>query len=127
RAIAASTRLHGGDRGPALHLEPSGEDFLSPSLGAAALMARALAADDFAAWLGRALPELDDDALVLPPPRPADRRDGRLVHLVGLCASRAMMLATIARALPAGDRRPARLAGLADAHARAALAALARP
>jgi hypothetical protein len=127
RVSAAGVRLHGGDRGPALHLEPSGEDFLSPALGAAAVMARALPAGELAAWLARALPELDDDAAVraLAPPVPADRADGRLVHLDGLCASRATMLATIARALPAGDRRRGSLAALADAHADAALAALA--
>ncbi len=125
RVLAAANSLHHDDRGPALHLEPSGEDFLSPALGAAALMARALPPTGFATWLTRALPEFGDDALVLAPPRPADRRDGRLVHLDGLCASRATMLATIARALPDDDRRRARLDRLADEHATVALAALA--
>lgn len=127
RAIAACVRLHGADRGPALHLEPSGEDFLSPALGAAAVMARALEAAAFATWLDRALPELDDAAAVraFAPPVPADRADGRFVHLDGLCASRATMLATVARALPADDRRRGTLDMLADAHATAALTALA--
>lgn len=122
---AEAVRLHGGDRGPALHLEPSGEDFLSPALGAAALMARVLSPAELATWLARALPELDDDALVLAPPTPRDRADGRLVHLDGLNAHRADALATLARALPADDPRRPRLDGLADRHARAALDALA--
>ena len=128
RVSAAARRLHERDRGPAWHLEPSGEDFLSPSLGAAALMARVHEADELAAWLARALPELDGDGdgdAALAPVVPADRRDGRLVHLDGLCASRAAALATVARALPADDPRRATLDRLADDHAAAALAALA--
>ena len=127
RVRASAHRLHDDDRGPALHLEPSGEDFLSPALGAAALMARVGAADDLAAWLSRALPELvdDDHGAPLAPACPADRTDGRLVHLDGLNASRATALATIARALPGDDPRRASLDRLADAHAAAALAALA--
>ena len=128
RVLAAGRRLHDNDRGPMLHLEPSGEDFLSPGLGGAALMARALLPETFAGWLARALPELDGaqavDAPLLTPPVPADRSDGRMVHLDGLCASRAMMLATIARALPGADPRRAPLDRLADVHADAALAAL---
>jgi hypothetical protein len=131
RMAAAAVRLHGPDRGPALHLEPSGEDFLSPSLGAADLMRRVLDAGDFAAWLSRALPELDGadgdggGVRALVPALPADRSDGRLVHLDGLNASRAWMLAAIARALPSGDARRARLVEAAAAHEAAAIDALA--
>ncbi|HUQ08219.1 MAG TPA: DUF2891 family protein [Kofleriaceae bacterium] len=135
RVAAAAVRLHRGDRGPALHLEPSGEDFLSPSLGAADLMRRVLAAEELAVWLSRALPELGGaaaeeeptpDALqALVPPQPADRSDGRLVHLDGLNASRAWMLAAVARALPPSDARRVVLFAAADLHARAALDALA--
>ncbi len=127
RLAAATRRLHGDDRGPALHLEPSGEDFLSPALGAADLMRRVLPPDALAGWLERALPELGDPdrAAGWAPPVPLDRRDGRLVHLDGLCASRAWMLAAVARALPADDPRRAVLTVTAHAHARAALAALA--
>lgn len=128
RVRASAHRLHDHDRGPALHLEPSGEDFLSPALGAAALMARVAAPADLAAWLRRALPELTDDDRGPPPIVPAcpvDRTDGRLVHLDGLNASRATALAIIARALPADDARRGSIDGLADAHAAAALAALA--
>jgi hypothetical protein len=47
------------------------------------------------------------------------------VHLDGLNASRAWMLAAVGRALPAGDARRVLLASAADAHAQAALDALA--
>jgi hypothetical protein len=127
RIEAAAVRLHGDDRGPALHLEPSGEDFLSPALGAAELVARVLPPDRFAAWLDRALPELrdvGDTTALLAPPRPHDRNDGRLVHLDGLNASRGWMLAAISRALPVDDSRRAALDEAADVHATAALAAL---
>ena len=126
RIIAAGRRLHDDDRGPALHLEPSGEDFLSAGLGAAALMARALPRETFAPWLTRALPDLDDDALTrsFAPPVPADRSDGRMVHLDGLCASRATALTVIARALADDDPRRATIERLADDHARAALTAV---
>lgn len=130
RIATSARRLHEHDRGPALHLEPSGEDFLSPALGAADLVRRVMAADELAAWLARALPELDgrrppSPSLPLRPLVPADRSDGRLVHLDGLNASRAWMCATIARALPADDARRTVLEELAATHAQAALAALA--
>ena len=56
--LEQARRLYGDDRCYALHLEPSGEDFLSPSLGAADLMRRCLAAEEFSRWLDRVLPEL---------------------------------------------------------------------
>ncbi len=122
RLAAAAWRLHGDDRGPALHLEPSGEDFLSPALAAAELVARVVDATTLAGWLDRALPDL---AGALTPPRPRDRQDGRLVHLDGLSASRAWMLARLESALPAADPRRPWLAARANEHAAAALAALA--
>lgn len=124
RIAAEAMRLHGADRGPALHLEPSGEDFLSPSLGAADLVRRVLAPDELAAWLSRALPELDL-ANVLVPAQPTDRTDGRLVHLDGLNASRAWMLRAVARALPETDARRVILDEAAAAHTGAAIDALA--
>jgi hypothetical protein len=126
RIAAAAVRLHGGDRGPALHLEPSGEDFLSPSLGAADLMRRVLDADELATWLSVALPEIRGDApLPLAPALPADRSDGRLVHLDGLNASRGWMLDAIGRALPGNDPRRSRFMDAASGHEHAAIGALA--
>ncbi len=101
-------RLHGDDRDLPVHLEPAGEDFLSGSLGAADLMRRVLSADDFAAWLQRALP--DFGSVLWRPVKVSDAADGRLAHLDGLNLSRAFQLAGIAAALPAGPTRDAALA-----------------
>jgi len=117
--------FHAADRDAALQLEPSGEDFLSPSLGAADLMRRVLGPQPFAAWLSRALPALGRaGSEPLRPVAPLDRSDGRLAHLDGLNLSRAWMLAAVARALPSGDLRCDPLEHSAREHARAGLAAV---
>lgn len=118
RALA----FHLQDRDLPLHLEPSGEDFLSPSLGAADLLRRLLAPGDLAAWLDVALPGLDPGALA--PGRVADPTDGRLAHLDGLNLSRAWMLRGIAGALPSDDARRAGLEAAAARHAEAGLESL---
>ncbi|MEM9860869.1 MAG: DUF2891 family protein [Myxococcota bacterium] len=111
-------RLYARDHTYALHLEPSGEDFLSPSLGAADLMGRVLQGDDYARYVSSLL----GDAPSFAPPVPADRTDGRLVHLDGLNLSRAFMLEAIASRLPEGALRT-QLEALAQTHAEAGLAA----
>jgi hypothetical protein len=118
--------FHGTDRGCDLAFEPSGHDFLSPCLGAADLMRRVLPPERFAPWLSAALPDVPRDGRAWLSPRvPADRSDGKLVHLDGLNLSRAWMLAGIAAGLPPGDPRRASLRHDARRHARAGLAALA--
>ena len=99
----------GDDNDAPARFEPSGTDFLSPSLIEAALMRRVLDAAAFAEWLAAFLPRFVD-----PEPRelftPAnvdDRNDAQLVHLDGLNLSRAWCLRDIASALPAGDPRVA--------------------
>jgi hypothetical protein len=125
---ARAIDFHADDHGYATHLEPSGEDFLSPSLGAADLMARILEPRAFATWLERAMPALGRpaaDATPLHSPVAAsDREDGRLAHLDGLNASRAWMLARIARALPETDARVEPLRVSARAHEERALSAI---
>jgi hypothetical protein len=118
--------MHEGDRGCNLAFEPSGQDFLSPCLGAADLVSRVLAPDAFAAWLLRALPVIPTDGRAdwLLPAVPADRSDGKLVHLDGLNLSRAWNLERIAAALPEADARRPALQSAADAHAAAGLAAI---
>ncbi|MEX1363994.1 MAG: DUF2891 domain-containing protein [Nannocystaceae bacterium] len=59
--VAQSLRLYGSDRDCALHLEPSGHDFLSPCLGAADLMRRVLPPRQFSTWLTVALPQVPAD------------------------------------------------------------------
>ena len=118
--------LHGADRDLPLHLEPSGEDFLSPSLGAADLLARVLSPDALAAWLDGALPTLptEERADWLTPAEVPDRQDGRLAHLDGLNLSRAWMLGRLAAALPAADPRRPALEAAAAVHREAGLAPL---
>ena len=86
------------DHSLALHLEPSGEDFLSPSLSEAWLMAAVMGNDEFSEWFDRAF--VDSTVLSrLRPLVPSDRTDGRLVHLDGLNLSRSWMLGALARKL----------------------------
>jgi hypothetical protein len=126
---AAALAHYRGDSNAPLQQEPSGEDFLSPSLMEADLMRRVLGASDFATWLGRFLPALPERDVSgwLDCGEVADERDGKLVHLHGLNLSRAWNLANLAAALPPEDRRRAALAAAARRHAdagvRAALAA----
>jgi hypothetical protein len=121
--VERARAFHAADRDVALHLEPSGEDFLSPALGAADLLRRVLEPADFASWLERALPGLGAP-LALEPVVCADPSDGRLAHLDGLNLSRAWMLHTSARHLPPGDPRRPALQASAAAHARAGLDAI---
>ncbi len=96
-ALIASTarRYYGGDEGCPMAWEPSGEDFLSPCLEEAALMSRVLPAEEFAEWLARFLPQLDDlDGFT--PADVSDRTDPKIVHLDGLNLSRAWNLFIIA-------------------------------
>ncbi|MDE2474897.1 MAG: DUF2891 family protein [Alphaproteobacteria bacterium] len=71
--------------------EPSGEDFLSPSLTEAQCMACALTPDKFNGWFARFLPRLaqGEPQCLFQPARVSDRSDGRIVHLDGLNLSRA--------------------------------------
>lgn len=102
-----------------LRWEPGGEDFLSPSLEEAALMARVLPAAEYAPWVRRFLSSLLKHHQ-LTPAVVSDRTDPKIVHLDGLNLSRARCLYTIAHALHAKA-----LAALGDAHARASLPHLA--
>jgi Protein of unknown function (DUF2891) len=110
--IAARARTYfGNDTQAPLKWEPGGEDFLSPSLEEAALMARILPAARFRGWMNAFAPSLK-----LTPAVVSDRTDPKIVHLDGLNLSRARCLYWLSRAL----RRPA-LARLGDAHAQASL------
>jgi len=110
--IAERARTYfGKDTAAPLKWEPGGEDFLSPSLEEAALMARILPAGEFGTWMKAFLP-----ALNLTPAIVSDRTDPKIVHLDGLNLSRARCLYALAAAL----RKPA-LARLGDTHAQASL------
>jgi len=79
--------------------EPGGEDFLSPALCEAALMARVTPPVGFGAWLSAFLP---DPGPLLTPAFVTDRSDGRIAHLDGLNLSRAWCWRRLA-AHPATD------------------------
>jgi hypothetical protein len=114
---------YGKDVNCPLAYEPSGEDFLSPCLGEAALMARVMPQKEFARWLARFLPQISRNGSTtwLKIGVVTDRSDPRLAHLDGLNLSRAWMLDKIARALPKTDSRRAALLNTARAHAEATL------
>ena len=106
------------DREAPIAWEPGGEDFLSPALEEAALMARVMPAPEFRSWLYGFLPKLIKDGK-LAPAVVSDRTDPKIVHLDGLNLSRADALYALAQAL--GGKPRAMLSALGDAHAQASL------
>jgi hypothetical protein len=71
--------------------EPSGDDFLSPTLTEALLMSHVLPADQFGDWFAAFLPRIDrkQPATLFTPATVSDRSDGKIAHLDGLNLSRA--------------------------------------
>ncbi len=118
--------FHRADVNCPLAYEPSGEDFLSPCLMEADLMRRVMPQADYAAWLGRFLPQIPADGSTgwLKPGEVRDPTDGKLVHLDGVNLSRAWAMEGIASALPKGDARIPALLATAKAHATSGLAAV---
>lgn len=114
--IAKARDWYWADRDAPAAREPSGADFLSPTLIEAELMRRVLEPREFADWLARLLPGLErgEPATLFTPVEVDDRGDPQIVHLDGLNLSRAWCWRGIARSLPAGDAR------IAIAHAAAA-------
>lgn len=97
------------DRVMQTSFEPSGSDFLSPTLSEAELMRRVLPAAEFAGWLADFLPGIGTDrhSRLLGTPTVHDRTDGQLVHLFGLALSRGWQLRELAAVVPAGATRTA--------------------
>ncbi|MES2545227.1 MAG: DUF2891 domain-containing protein [Bacteroidota bacterium] len=81
------------------HLEPDGTDFFSPSLQAADLMKRILKKDEFLKWLKKYFTKEGINQICLIP-SVSDRNDYQIVHLDGLCFSRAWNMKSIASVLP---------------------------
>ncbi|WP_454883653.1 DUF2891 domain-containing protein [Sphingomonas oryzagri] len=104
----------GGDRA-APAWEPSGDDFLSPTLTEALLMSRLLDAPAFARWFDAFLPEtaVERPATLFTPAHVSDRSDGKIAHLDGLNLSRAWCWRGIAAVL--GEGHPATVAAGAAA------------
>jgi len=116
----------GEDRDAPSGWEPSGADFLSPSLVEADLMRRVLPHDRFGDWLDAFLPSLarGEPASLFTPARVSDRADPHIVHLDGLNLSRAWSMTGVANALPPGDPRAVALEAAAKRHVDAGLAGL---
>jgi hypothetical protein len=106
------------DRDVPIAWEPGGEDFLSPALEEAALMAQVLPEPEFRPWLRAFLPKLLKDGK-LEPAVVSDRSDPKIVHLDGLNLSRAGALYALAPAIGGKPRDLFRK--LADTHAQASL------
>ncbi len=119
--VSGRARLwYGEDRG-AVAWEPSGDDFLSPTLVEAQLMARVLDPGRFAAWVAAFLPDVAraEPASLFRPAAVSDRSDGKIAHLDGLNLSRAWAWRELA---PSLGPEAASLAGrAADAHLEASL------
>jgi len=108
------------DRSGPLGWEPGGEDFLSPCLEEAALMAKILPPKEFRPWLQAFIPQLVKTG-ALQPAVVSDRTDPKIVHLDGLNLSRARALRELAAALDPKDPRKAGLERTAWLHANASL------
>jgi hypothetical protein len=125
RVVERAVRLYGGDRAAPVRYEPSAQDFLSPILGEADLLRRAMPPDAFGTWLTRFLPAADSPDLArwLKPVTSPDPTDGKFAHLDGLNLSRAWMLEGVVAGLAADHSLRAPLAAAAAVHREAGLAA----
>jgi Protein of unknown function (DUF2891) len=118
----AALRWYRADRGcPAW--EPSQDDFLSPALTEAALMADVMPRQDFAAWLAAFLPQAarGEPATLFTPATVSDRSDGKIAHLDGLNLSRAWCWRRILGDLGAADPLRPRAQAAIDSHLTSAL------
>jgi hypothetical protein len=101
--------------------EPSGDDFLSPTLCEAVCLQRLMPQGEFRAWLAGFLPHLSErrPASLFVPAGVTDRTDGKIAHLDGLNLSRAWCWRELGRDLEGPAAGAAREA--ADAHLAASL------
>ncbi|MBL8525237.1 MAG: DUF2891 domain-containing protein [Betaproteobacteria bacterium] len=113
----AAMRLYFNDRAAPVHHEPSGHDFLSPSLIEADLMRRVVTKGNFAAWCDTWLPDLSRSPL-LTPVKVSDRADPHGGHLDGLNLSRSWCLRALAAS---GVGEAASLEKAAECHLEAGL------
>jgi Protein of unknown function (DUF2891) len=119
----AALRWYRADRGcPAW--EPSQDEFLSPALMEAALLADVMPREDFAAWLAAFLPRAaqGEPATLFTPATVTDRSDGKIAHLDGLNLSRAWCWRRIVADLSPADPLRARAHAAIEAHLASALA-----
>jgi Protein of unknown function (DUF2891) len=119
---ATARRWYGADQG-CQAWEPSQDEFLSPALIEAALMADVLSAGEFRRWLTAFLPDAaaGAPATLFSPATVSDRTDGKIAHLDGLNLSRAWCWRRIIAALPPTDPLCARAEQAAVRHLASAL------
>ncbi|UJR29294.1 hypothetical protein I4U23_010508 [Adineta vaga] len=120
-----SLRFFTQDKFYPFNYEPSGEDFLSAGLAEADLMRRVMKrnSERFLQWFKEFLPE-NNLPINLEPPSIADPTDPKLIHLAGLCLSRAWMLEGIIQMLPENSEQRNQLKDLSQRNAQAGLTAI---
>lgn len=102
--VIASKTLFTGDHNIPAGWEPNGSDFLSPALEEADLMLRILPKPEFLKWFNGFI-SLEGIKHLGILPVVSDRTDLQIVHLDGLCFSRAWCMQKIASILPVTDPR----------------------
>jgi hypothetical protein len=120
---ATAERWYGRDIDCPAWGEPSGDDFLSPTLIEAECMRRLLPATQFQTWFGHFLPHLTEGLprTLFVPAQLTDRSDGKIAHLDGLNLSRAWCFRAVAQELPEADGRRLVMQNAAELHLAAAL------
>ena len=106
------------DKNAPINWEPSGFDFLSPTLSEANLMADVLNETEFNKWIKAFLPSILKSKFALAHGIVNDRTDGKLVHLDGLNFSRAWCLYRLSKHLP---KQKDHLISIADNHIKASM------
>jgi hypothetical protein len=120
KLVNASKQLFLLDKNIPASWEPNGSDFLSPALEEADLMVRILPKNEFLKWFNAFISREGLRHLTILP-LVSDRSDLQIVHLDGLCFSRAWTMRSIAGALPLNDERRKLLIASAKKHLETAL------
>ena len=117
-----SARWFGADR-DVQAWEPSGDDFLSPSLMEAECMRRSMGSEKFSTWVDEFFPRLEsrEPASLFSPAVVSDRSDGKIAHLDGLNLSRGWCWRSLSQTWPAGDPRRKIALEAADKHLAASM------
>lgn len=99
-----AVRYYAKDVNSPLMYEPSGADFLSPTLVEAELMSKVLSEDEFKSWCSKFVDFTSDEAVhILNLAHVSDRSDLQIVHLDGLNLSKGWALQHIANKLGKND------------------------